>query len=697
MTIPKITPYTGGVANPDGSQAQTEFTQNMFDQLSYEANLSTELNNTVDGINDTAIQVDADATSASQSAAAAEAAVSGLDYQGLWPDTGGSANKGETWQTQTGGTPTGQYFTALQNTTVDPVSDNANWRAVVSDYGNKFTSSKSDKSINRGHKRVQILSKGNGSFLQTIQQEYDKYPESCRFTASDGTLFTLSHEKGIQLNQINSSTPVHDAMQFLEAILIEPQEQGGIYGTVYAKTGNDIEVDFNGEIYEVDTPVVIPQCDRVIFKNGYIKNSGAITGDYVIKMVNAQDIFFDYTNITWRDFTFDGNHLSGCVQLQFYLGVIFDNCKFYRFNTYGLQTITQGHKAKINKCRFAEHVWGDAGWAPAGQRDHWSGVGINLRTPDNEITDSVFMYSKGGIQIEGPYNTVSVVHPYGMRDYSVFFDNTDIAVVGSKLVDSYLDNAEVWIRDPYGVSVTDCDFLGNTDDPYFAFIRLIPSSTNLYIRGLDISSNHFRNIDSQDVMSVCVDAGYELEKSPSTFLGEYADGVVIDSDSEYVRYLGYNYISYFTVLPSVTTPYTCDATTYSNPDDDPNLVTAGGTFSRGNVYTTKIADNQYLENVKIATTRPSAKLTASDAYLWEFDFEKVMPIGYAFNKVDYSIQNTSGTSFEKSKIRLNDGYKIRIQTENIMTGSSTVYVSADCSQLESSSLEGGNPIVMTAT
>ncbi|CAL9959881.1 hypothetical protein VPHK24_0053 [Vibrio phage K24] len=132
MTIPKITPYSGGVANPDGSQTQAEFTQNMFDQLSYEAELSTELNNTVDGINDTAIQVDVDANSASQSAAAAEAAVSGLDYKGLWPDTGGSANKGETWQTQVSGTPTGQYFTALQNTTVDPVGDDVNWRGVVS-------------------------------------------------------------------------------------------------------------------------------------------------------------------------------------------------------------------------------------------------------------------------------------------------------------------------------------------------------------------------------------------------------------------------------------------------------------------------------------------------------------------------------------------------------------------------------------
>ncbi len=74
---------------------------------------------------------EAAAVSAAASAAAAEAAVSGLDYQGLWPDSGGSADKGDTYQTQVSGTATGQYFTALQNTTVDPVGDNVNWREVV--------------------------------------------------------------------------------------------------------------------------------------------------------------------------------------------------------------------------------------------------------------------------------------------------------------------------------------------------------------------------------------------------------------------------------------------------------------------------------------------------------------------------------------------------------------------------------------
>lgn len=69
---------------------------------------------------------------AAQSATDAQDAADSVGrYQGLWPDTGGSANKGDTYQTQVGGTPTGQYFTALQNTTVDPVGDDVNWRSLA--------------------------------------------------------------------------------------------------------------------------------------------------------------------------------------------------------------------------------------------------------------------------------------------------------------------------------------------------------------------------------------------------------------------------------------------------------------------------------------------------------------------------------------------------------------------------------------
>lgn len=56
------------------------------------------------------------------------------DYKGLWPDSGGAADEGDTWQTQTDGSPTGRYFAALKNTTADPVGDDVNWREVVSAY-----------------------------------------------------------------------------------------------------------------------------------------------------------------------------------------------------------------------------------------------------------------------------------------------------------------------------------------------------------------------------------------------------------------------------------------------------------------------------------------------------------------------------------------------------------------------------------
>lgn len=77
-------------------------------------------------------------TNAAASAASALNSKSDIDillenagYQGLWPDTGGSALKGETYQTQVSGTPTGDYYTALQNTSIDPVGDNVNWKVDV--------------------------------------------------------------------------------------------------------------------------------------------------------------------------------------------------------------------------------------------------------------------------------------------------------------------------------------------------------------------------------------------------------------------------------------------------------------------------------------------------------------------------------------------------------------------------------------
>ncbi|UTQ79853.1 hypothetical protein vBVnaSL3_5 [Vibrio phage vB_VnaS-L3] len=122
MAIPTITPYGGVVANPDGSQTQTEFTQNMFDQLSYEAQLASELNATVNATNTTASEVDGNAAIAQNSSDAAQAAA---NFEGDFTAGVTSAVKGKSYLYG------GNVWLCLQNTTSTPSTSNAAWKLSV--------------------------------------------------------------------------------------------------------------------------------------------------------------------------------------------------------------------------------------------------------------------------------------------------------------------------------------------------------------------------------------------------------------------------------------------------------------------------------------------------------------------------------------------------------------------------------------
>lgn len=122
MAIPTITPYSGGVANPDGSQTQTEFTQNMFDQLSYEAQLASELNATVNATNTTASEVASDAAIAQNSADSAQAAA---NFEGDFTVGVTSAVKGKSYLYSS------NVWLCLQNTTSTPSNGNAAWKISI--------------------------------------------------------------------------------------------------------------------------------------------------------------------------------------------------------------------------------------------------------------------------------------------------------------------------------------------------------------------------------------------------------------------------------------------------------------------------------------------------------------------------------------------------------------------------------------
>lgn len=124
---------------------------------------------------------------AAQSATDAQDAADSIGrYQGLWPDSGGSADKGDTYQTQVSGTPTGQYFTALQNTTVDPIGDDVNWREVV-----------------------------NYSLLESSFASESESPFENRFKSTNGDIETE--------HLITSELPTVDGERFFS-----PKERGGL-------------------------------------------------------------------------------------------------------------------------------------------------------------------------------------------------------------------------------------------------------------------------------------------------------------------------------------------------------------------------------------------------------------------------------------------------------------------------------------
>lgn len=122
MAIPTIPVYTGGVANPDGSQDQQEFTNNMFNQLSYEAALAPSLNDTVNEMNTVAGQVDINAAIAQNSADAAQSAA---NFEGEFAVGVTSAEKGKSYSYN------GEVWLCLQNTTTTPSQGTAEWKLSV--------------------------------------------------------------------------------------------------------------------------------------------------------------------------------------------------------------------------------------------------------------------------------------------------------------------------------------------------------------------------------------------------------------------------------------------------------------------------------------------------------------------------------------------------------------------------------------
>ncbi|CAH9011640.1 hypothetical protein VP434O481_P0014 [Vibrio phage 434O48-1] len=110
------------------------------------------------------------------------------NYKGLWPDSGGSAKKEETWQTQVGGKQTGLYFTALRDTTLDPVGDNTNWRAIIG-----------GTSISE-YTNIAFRSMGGKSAIENLIAGLPISTKDGCIASTGHTTYTVNTLKGIPLN-----------------------------------------------------------------------------------------------------------------------------------------------------------------------------------------------------------------------------------------------------------------------------------------------------------------------------------------------------------------------------------------------------------------------------------------------------------------------------------------------------------------
>ncbi len=204
------------------------------------------------------------AAEAAESAAAAEAAASGLNYQGLWPDAGGSANKGDTYQTQVGGTGTGQYFTALKNTTVTPFDDNENWRGIAT----KSTQDALVEDVAKNSEDITTLD------TRTTDAEGDITTLDTRTTDAEGDITTLDTRTTDAEGDISAlDTRTTDAEGDISAL-----QSGQNSGTVGYATQADLYADLN----HPDKTVAYVTNDSTATNNGTYRKSGdAGSGSWV--------------------------------------------------------------------------------------------------------------------------------------------------------------------------------------------------------------------------------------------------------------------------------------------------------------------------------------------------------------------------------------------------------------------------------
>ncbi|CAH9016630.1 putative pectin lyase fold protein [Vibrio phage 120E34-1] len=311
---------------------------------------------------------------ASQSATDAQDAADSIGrYQGLWPDTGGSALKGDTYQTQAGGTETGQYFTALQNTAADPVGDDVNWREVISsgsfsqytDIAIKPSGSKSSIDVMLEGFNSNPLMHAIGTYIKTGGTTFE-YIDSTgpitleNFRALNSVSVSDFGAKGYGNDDTDALNNALQAKRYLEdrardggVVLFFPDRNYRITDSLNVVNFASSMVAETGGIFGGVTITMDAGINKPVLN---INDPSAANNPANVSGFKASNIKFDGGGRTTNPILIKaGNDLAVGVDID----AEFDNCKFY-----GAETAIEcwGRGLNVHHCLFA--TINEAGVAP---------------------------------------------------------------------------------------------------------------------------------------------------------------------------------------------------------------------------------------------------------------------------------------------------------------------------------------------
>ncbi|KEH31416.1 putative polygalacturonase [Medicago truncatula] len=278
-------------------------------------------------------------------------------------------------------------------------------------------------------------------------------------------------------------------------------------------------IDLQGGDYKISKPITLLPGGNIVVKGGTLRASDTFPGDrHLVEMwssnskklqtkeymqggnfsgIYAQNNGIYYEDVTFRDILFDSRYRGGGLFIVDSARTRINNCFFLHFTTEGI-LVQQGHETFISSCFLGQHstVGGDHG-----EKDY-SGVGIDLASNDNAITDVAIFSAATGIVLRGQANILSGVHCYNK---AAGFGGIGILVklAGNSLTridNCYMDYTGIVTEDPVQVHVTNCLFLGDAN--------ILIKAAEGQILGLNIVDNMFNGDPNKKVPIVSLEGQF---------------------------------------------------------------------------------------------------------------------------------------------------------------------------------------------